>query len=190
MALVPSNRIRQASSVRGFTLIEILITLVVLVIGIYAMLRVFPRGFSAIEIGEQRTIASQLAEAELARWKLHPEALPDAVVATDYDGALIPATIRLADAAKDPDGTTVRLLVYGEAAAVMPGTTNYRPLILPLGNVGVENLDFYAKALIYNPLDVTPSQFDAAQAAMLEGHPPQLAAQQPLPAAHRARGAR
>jgi prepilin-type N-terminal cleavage/methylation domain-containing protein len=171
MAFVSGNRIGRASAARGFTLIEILITLVVLVIGIYAMLRVFPRGFSAIEVSEQRTIASQLAEAELARWKLHPEALPDAVVATDYDGALIPATIRLADAATDPEGITRRLLVYGEAAAVMPGTTNYRPLILPMGSVGVGNLDFYAKALIYSPLDLTPSQFDAAQAAMLQGQP-------------------
>ncbi|GAG34992.1 unnamed protein product, partial [marine sediment metagenome] len=35
-----------------------------LMIGIYAMLRVFPRGFSAIEISQQRTTAAQLAEAE------------------------------------------------------------------------------------------------------------------------------
>jgi prepilin-type N-terminal cleavage/methylation domain-containing protein len=165
MALLPSNRVRQGSAARGFTLIEILITLVVLVIGIYAMLRVFPRGFTAIEVGEQRTIASQLAEAELARWKLHPEALPDAVVATDYEGNLIGGTIR------NNADTLTRLLVYGEAAAVMPGTTNYRPLILPMGSVGVGNLDFYAKALIYSPLDLTPSQFDAAQAVMLEGQP-------------------
>jgi prepilin-type N-terminal cleavage/methylation domain-containing protein len=165
MALLPSNRIRARRVPRGFTLIEILITLVVLVIGIYAMLRVFPRGFSAIEMSEQRTIASQLAEAELARWKLHPEALPDAVVATDYEGNLIGSTIR------DNADTLTSLLVYGEAAAVMPGTTNYRPLLLPMGSVGVGNLDFYAKALIYSPLDLTPSQFDAAQAAMLQGQP-------------------
>jgi prepilin-type N-terminal cleavage/methylation domain-containing protein len=162
MAPQSINRIR-AKRARGFTLIEILITLVVLIIGIYGMLRVFPRGFTAIEVGEQRTIAAQLAEAELTRWKLHPEALPDAVVATDYGGALIPAAIT------DNADALASLLVYGEMAAVMPGTTSYKTLTLPLGNVGVGNLDFYAKALIYDPLDTTPSQFDAAQAAMLEG---------------------
>ncbi len=154
---------------RGFTLIEILITLVVLVVGIYGMLRVFPRGFTAIEVGEQRTIAAQLAEAELSRWKLHPEALPDAVVATDYDGVLIPATITLANS--DRDAASQALLVYGEGAAVMPGTTNYRQLTLPLGQVSVDRIDFYAKALIYDPLDITPSQFDAAQAATVQGQP-------------------
>jgi len=165
MTLLPGNRTRRTSAQRGFTLIEILITLVILIIGIYGMLRVFPPGFSAIEVSGQRTIAAQLAEAELARWKLHPEALPDAIVATDYDGALIQATI-----AGNADSLR-SLLVFGEMAAVMPGTTNYRVLTLPLGNVGVQNLDFYAKPLIYDPLDLTPSQFDAAQAAMLEGQP-------------------
>ncbi|MFB3881999.1 MAG: prepilin-type N-terminal cleavage/methylation domain-containing protein [Armatimonadota bacterium] len=165
MGLLRDNRRGWTSGQRGFTLVEILITLVILVIGIYGMLRVFPPGFSAIEVGEQRTIAAQLAEAELARWKLHPEALPDAVVATDYDGALIQGTI-----AGNADSFR-SLLVFGEMAAVMPGTTNYRMLTLPLGNVGIQNLDFYARSLIYNPLDLTPSQFDGAQAGMLEGQP-------------------
>ena len=114
MTLLPGNRTRRTSAQRGFTLIEILITLVILIIGIYGMLRVFPPGFSAIEVSGQRTIAAQLAEAELARWKLHPEALPDAIVATDYDGALIQATI-----AGNADSLR-SLLVFGEMAAVMP----------------------------------------------------------------------
>ncbi len=161
----PSSRIRATCAPRGFTLIEILITLVVLISGIYAMLRVFPRGFSAIELGEQRTIAAQLADAELSRWKLHPESLPDAVVATDYDGNLIRAAIT------NNAETLQSLLVYGELAAVIPGTTNYSRLALPLGRVNVGSLDFYARSLIYDPLDITPSQFDAAQAAMIQGQP-------------------
>ncbi len=148
---------------RGFTLIELLLTLVVLLIGIYGMLRIFPRGFTAIEVGQQRTIAAQLAEAEIARWKLHPESLPDAVIATDYDGNLIRATI-----ANDSESLS-SILVYGELAALMPGSTSYSKLVLPFADVGVENLDFYAKALIYNPLDLTPSQFDAAQAPLPSG---------------------
>lgn len=146
----------------GFTLIELLVTLVVLLIGIYGMLRIFPRGYTAIEVSQQRTTAAQLAEAELARWKLHPESLPEAVVATDYDGNLIQATISgNADSFR-------QVLVYGEMAALVE-PASYSTLVLPSGNVGVENLDFYAKALIYNPLDLTPSQFDAAQAAMPSG---------------------
>jgi len=148
---------------RGFTLIELLVTLVILLIGIYGMLRIFPRGFTAIEVGQHRTLAAQLAEAEIARWKLHPESLPDAVVATDYDGNLVDASV------VNSAATMKSLLVWGELAAVMPGTTNYNTLTLPTPTVGVENIDFYAKSLIYDPLDLTPSQFDAAQAAMPPG---------------------
>jgi len=140
----------------GFTLIEVLVALVVLMIGVYAMLRIFPPGFTAIEVSQQRTTAAQLAEAELTRWKLHPESLPDAIVATDYQGKLIPAT--LTNSAE----SLRHLLVYGELAARMPGTTGYRYLALPSGRVSIGNLDYYARALIYSPLDLTPSQFDAA----------------------------
>ena len=155
----PRPRVRRRGRAPGFTLVELLVTLVVLLIGIYGMLRIFPRGYTAIEVSHQRTTAAQLAEAEIARWKLHPESLPDAVVATDYDGNLIQSTIvGNADSLR-------QLLVYGEMAALVE-PASYNALVLPFGNVGVENLDFYSKALIYDPLDLTPSQFDAAQAAM------------------------
>jgi prepilin-type N-terminal cleavage/methylation domain-containing protein len=154
------GRRRGPRRARGFTLVELLITLVVLLIGVYAMLRIFPRGYTAIEVAQQRTTAAELAEAEIARWKLHPESLPDAVVATDYEGNLIQATIvNNADTLRD-------VLVWGEMAGIMPGLTSYGRLALPTEDVGVENLDFYAKALIYNPLDLTPCLFDGAQAAL------------------------
>jgi len=143
---------------QGFTLIELLVALVVLMIGIYAMLRVFPRGFSAIEVSQQRTTAAQLAEAELERWRLHPESLPDAIVATDYEGNVVAATL------VNNRDTLQELLVYGELAAQIPGTTNYQVLDLPKPQVNVGNLDFFARPFIYNPLDMTPSQFDAALA--------------------------
>jgi prepilin-type N-terminal cleavage/methylation domain-containing protein len=148
---------------RGFTLIELLLTLVVLLIGIYGMLRIFPRGFMAIEVGQQRTIAAGLAEAEIARWKLHPESLPDAVIATDLEGNLIQATI------VNNEDSLSSVLVHGGTTAFMPGSMTYESLQLPFGEVGIDNLDFYAKALIYSPLDLTPSQFDAAQAVMPPG---------------------
>ena len=159
------NRARGGARRSGFTLVELLVTLVVLLIGIYGMLRIFPRGYSAIEVGQQRTTAAQLAEAEIARWKLHPESLPDAIVATDYDGNLIGATI-----AGNAE-TLKSLFVYGEMAGLMPGVTSYQSVTLPMGEVQVANLDYFARTLIYDPLDLTPSQFDAAQAAMLPSEP-------------------
>lgn len=158
---MPRNRTASAPALpraRAFTLVELLVALVVLMIGIYAMLRIFPRGFSAIEMSQQRTTGAQLAEGELERWRLHPEALPDAIVATDYQGNLIEATL-----VNNAD-TLQSLLVYGELAAQIPGSTNYQALILPKSEVNVGNLDFFARPLIYSPLDTTSSQFDAALA--------------------------
>jgi prepilin-type N-terminal cleavage/methylation domain-containing protein len=162
-----------ASAARGFTLVEILVALVVLMIGIYAMLRIFPRGFSAIELSQQQTTAAQLAEAELARWRLHPESLPDAIVATDYDGNLVDATL------VNNSETLTSLLVYGELAAQIPGSTNYGVLTLPRGEVQVGNLDFFARPFIYSPMDVTPSQFDAALAAWPSPGAPRPATRHP-----------
>jgi type II secretory pathway pseudopilin PulG len=138
----------------AFTLIEVLIALVVLMVGIYAMLRIFPRGFQAIEVSQDRTTASQLAEAELARWKLRPEALPDAIVATDYEGHLIPATLT------NNERTLRSLLVYGELAARLPGSAAFSSVLLDRQDLAF--LDQLARPLIYNPLDTTSSQFDVA----------------------------
>jgi hypothetical protein len=142
----------------------VLVALVVLMIGVYAMLRIFPPGLTAIEVSQQRTTAAQLAEAELTRWKLHPGSLPDAIVATDYEGNLIASTLT------NTAETAPELLVYGELAGHMSGTTNYRYLVLPRGDVSIGNLDFYARPLIYSPLDITPSQFDAALGVWPEGY--------------------
>lgn len=139
---------------RAFTLIEVLVAVVVLMIGVYGMLRIFPRGYSAIEASQQRTTAAQLAEAEIARWQLHPEALPDAIVATDYQGNLIPATLT------NSSLNLQSLLVYGELAARLPGTETYTPLALSPEQV--LELQRLAVGLVYDPTDLTPSQFDAA----------------------------
>jgi hypothetical protein len=141
--------------------VEVLIALVVLMVGIYAMLRIFPRGYSAIELTDQRTTAALLAEAELNRWRLQPDALPEAVVATDYNGEAIPAA--LTDDAANLSGGLPHysaILVYGERAARLPGTTEYQRLEVSPAELAL--LDRTASALIYNPADLTPSQFDAA----------------------------
>ena len=136
---------------RGFTLIEVLVALAILVIGIYATMTIFPRGFSAIEAGQQRTVAAQLAEGEIARWKLHPEALPEAIVATDYDGNLITATLYNTTG----NDNLERLLVFGEGAVFFPARLE-----------GVTLTDALVKRLfrplVYDPQDIAPTEFDLA----------------------------
>ena len=152
---------RPAGGGRGFTLIEVLVALAILVIGVYAMLTIFPRGFSAIEAGQQRTVAAQLAEGEIARWKLHPEALPEAIVATDYDGNLITATLYNTTG----NDNLERLLVFGEGAVFFPARLE-----------GVTLTDALVKRLfrplVYDPQDIAPTEFDLALApGSVTAHP-------------------
>jgi len=143
----------------GFTLVELLVALVVLMIGVYAMVRIFPSGFGAIESGQQRTRAAQLADAEIARWKLHPDTLPDAIIATNYDGELVQSTLF-----NDLENLAT-LDVYGELAA-RTGGWDYRYPSVTVDDL--RKLDTIAWPLIYSPADLTPSQFDAAVGEMSE----------------------
>lgn len=77
---------------RGLTLVEVLLALVILTIGVFAVLRIFPAGFSTVENTRQRIVATSLANAELERWKMlanNMYTLPEAIVATDRAGNLI-----------------------------------------------------------------------------------------------------
>ncbi|HZT43011.1 MAG TPA: prepilin-type N-terminal cleavage/methylation domain-containing protein [Chthonomonadaceae bacterium] len=69
---------------RGFTLIEILVVMVILLIGILALLRLFPGGFLTIQRTAEMTNAQALVAQQLeAERKLL--ALPDSVVAAYID---------------------------------------------------------------------------------------------------------
>jgi hypothetical protein len=145
----------------------VLIALVILAIGVYAVLRIFPLGLQAIEASRQRTIAASLANAELERWKLlagsgNMYSLPEAIIATDYEGRLIDMT--------DPGyplGTLVPIqqedmLNPGKAQAVpcwqpyslwLTRTIIGERIIIPLPSVvsGDTTLSFYM--LAFAPLD-------------------------------------
>lgn len=65
----------------GFTLVEVLVALVILGVGVYASIAIFPTGFAAMEYNRHLTTAARLAQSEVQRWKDRASALPDAIVA-------------------------------------------------------------------------------------------------------------
>ncbi len=70
--LTPDRRIEQMilgrlQNRRGTSLIEILTTLVILVIGILSVARMFSGGFVVMKRSENITLASRLAEGEFER---------------------------------------------------------------------------------------------------------------------------
>ena len=147
-------------------MIEVLIALVVLLVGVYAMFAIFPRGFSAMEATEARTVASQLADAELSRWKLDPESLPDQIVATNYDGTVIPGTLAGTSAADPTNSAASMLLVWNQNAMPLPLSTQYG--FSPLTAVQFITLSQHPGAL-YSPGDLTPCAYDGVSASLPKG---------------------
>ncbi len=121
--------------------------------------RDLPRGFKALEASEERTLATQLAETELARWKLTPESLPDQIVATDYNGNVIEGTL-VGKPYIDPQnsGAAAMMMGWQSGALPMPGSTQYQ---LPqLATWQFTTLDRTPGAL-YAPDNLTSCAFDA-----------------------------
>lgn len=65
---------------KGTTLVEILVVMAVLLIGIMAVVMMFPTGFRVVRAAESQTIATKLAQGEVERWKNMPGNLPDAIL--------------------------------------------------------------------------------------------------------------
>ncbi|MDX2064657.1 MAG: hypothetical protein SFX74_02825 [Fimbriimonadaceae bacterium] len=70
-------------SVRGTTLVEILVVIVVLLVGILAVVQIFPRGFQLLTFTRKNSMASALSRDEIERLKASVVAIPDAVISTD-----------------------------------------------------------------------------------------------------------
>ena len=64
----------------GTSLIEVLIVIVLLLIGIFSVIRLFPPGFLAARHSETATLASRLAKQEMDRYTNAAANLMDAVV--------------------------------------------------------------------------------------------------------------
>ncbi len=62
------------------TLIEVLVVMVVLVVGIFAAVRLFPPGLLTIKQTQEQTMAQRLATEELDRWEAHTANLPSGVI--------------------------------------------------------------------------------------------------------------
>ncbi|MBI3721717.1 MAG: hypothetical protein HY248_04115, partial [Fimbriimonas ginsengisoli] len=127
----------------GTSLVEILVVLVILVIGIFSLVRLFPVGFSSILYGENVTRGSALTKSELERLRSASINLPDAIgpinpvngtvdVALDPGAELLPfqPDPKLPEDPRFSDLNHYRR-VWGETAKIPAPTSEcaYMPLI-------------------------------------------------------------
>jgi type II secretory pathway pseudopilin PulG len=68
---------------RGSSLVEILVVIVVFLVGILAIVQIFPRGLGIVKESRNTTVANQLGRAELERLKGLGEQLPEAILAVN-----------------------------------------------------------------------------------------------------------
>lgn len=80
------RRMDSLSSPAGVTLVEVLVAVVLLLIGILAVVRIYPTGLDLIRHGSSRSLALRLAEEQMEQWKNRSNRLPDAIAAVDPQG--------------------------------------------------------------------------------------------------------
>jgi type II secretory pathway pseudopilin PulG len=76
------NRSRRTAA--GTSLVEILVVIVVFLIGILAIVQIFPGGFRLLGLTRSQSQATYLARTEIDRLKSRPNQLPDRVVPVRY----------------------------------------------------------------------------------------------------------
>lgn len=76
----------RSRSLRGTTLVEVLVVIVILLVGILAILNIFPKGFQVLTQSRKNAQATALARAEVERLKLFSAELPDMILPVTESG--------------------------------------------------------------------------------------------------------
>lgn len=87
----------------GLSLIEILITLAIFVIGILAVLRIFPRGLGTLARVSERQEASRLAESRMNELQRDSARLPDFIIAAGRPADTVPFLDPPTNSSPNPD---------------------------------------------------------------------------------------
>ena len=74
-----SSSTRTSARSSGFTVIEVLVALVILLIGGLAIMNLFPPAFNVIRGSENREVAMSQVKGSLARYSNDPASIPDAI---------------------------------------------------------------------------------------------------------------
>ncbi len=102
----------------GTTLIEILVVIVVFLVGILAVIQIFPKGFQLLLLTRSKLTAQALAREYVEQLKSRPDQLPSQIVSAHYDNGNI-----VIDSGKDPNdlgpiGTTLNINGFMTDAAL------------------------------------------------------------------------
>ena len=102
----------------GTTLVEILVVIVIFLIGILAVVQVFPRGFKLLITTRNNSVATALGRDAMERLKSSPEQIPDEIVPVRYSGgqAVVDTTINPLDLGPLGDSLSATAVLTGGGA--------------------------------------------------------------------------
>lgn len=83
-SLYGTNANKRRTSLAGTTLVEVLVVIVVLLIGILAVIQIFPGGLRILALNRSETIAIKLAQDEAERVAGRNDQLPDEIIPVTY----------------------------------------------------------------------------------------------------------
>lgn len=78
---------RLPRAAHGFTLVEVLVAIIILLFGVVMALRIFPRGFDAFTESQQAQTSYKLLDQLAREFQEHPETLPDGIYPADTGSA-------------------------------------------------------------------------------------------------------
>lgn len=79
---------RRICRTAGTTLLEVLVVIVIFLVGILAIVQVFPKGFQILLLSRSASVANSLAKTEVERLRANSSQLPEAVVSMRLDGTI------------------------------------------------------------------------------------------------------
>ena len=169
-------RLGRRRSISGASLVEVLVTMVILVLGILTVIRIYPLGFNALRHSESVTIAQRLAQAELDRWKSNPAGLPDLIAAVDPKGIPVGSVL---DPTVGPDDWSIRSDVVPEEAVYWSDVNKTRKIIGEAARIPPPVPTVFGDASVYTlafgpiewPTDRIPSEQDADIYIQVYGSP-------------------
>jgi type II secretory pathway pseudopilin PulG len=77
---------RSVGAQRGTTLIEILVVIVIFLVGILAVVQIFPRGFQILMTTRNNSVSGALAREAVEQLKASPDQLPEMILPAYYSG--------------------------------------------------------------------------------------------------------
>lgn len=72
----------------GSTLIEVLVVIVIFLVGILAVVQIFPKGLNILVLARTNSVANALSRDQVEYLKAHVDQLPEDIVSTNLDGTV------------------------------------------------------------------------------------------------------